>query len=123
MFSLKIRVEIRFNNVLDRKETTFFFNYIKKNFQSVKKRIFLKGLTHAFGQEIEFFYYLFSSSIRVEIRLNNVLQSPKKSLFSKWVKNAKFFLYFDLVKIRLEIMLNNFVEKKENFSSKKRKIL
>ena len=67
--------------------------------------------------------YLFSSSIRVEIRLNNVLQSPKKSLFSKWVKNAKFFLYFDSVKIRLEIMLNNFVEKKENFSSKKTKFL
>ena len=64
-----------------------------------------------------FFYYLFSSSIRVEIGFNNVLQSPKKSLFSKWVthalsqKNAKFFLYFDLVKI----MLNNFVEKKETF--------
>ena len=71
---------------------------------------------------MEFFYYLFSSSIRVEIRLNNVLQSPKKSLFSKWVKNANFFLYFDSVKIRLEIMLNNFVEKKENFSSKKNKI-
>ena len=88
LFSLKIRVEIRFNNVLDRKDN-FFFNYIKKNFQSLKKRIFLKGLTHAFGQEMEFFYYLFSSSIRVEIRLNNVLQSPKKSLFSKWVKNAK----------------------------------
>ena len=123
MFSLKIRVEIRFNNVLDRKETTSFFNYIKKTFKVSKKRIFLKGLTHAFGQEMEFFYYLFSSSIRVEIRLNNVLQSPKKSLFSKWVKNAKFFLYFDSVKIRLEIMFNNFVEKKENFSSKKTKFL
>ena len=67
-----------------------------------------------------FFYYLFLSLIRVEISFNNVLQSPKKSLFSKWVthalnkKNAKFFLYFDLVKIRLEIMLN-FIEKKENF--------
>ena len=36
-------------------------------------------------------------------------------------KKCQFFLYFDSVKIRLEIMLNNFVEKKENFSSKKTK--
>ena len=48
---------------------------------------------------------------------------PKNHFFSKWVKNAKFFLYFDSVKMRLEIMLNNFVEKKENFSSKKPKFL
>ena len=75
-----------FNIVLDRKET--FFGYIKKNFQRLKKRIFPRGLTRAFGQEVEFFYYLFSSSIRVEIRFNNVLQSPKKSLFSKWVTHA-----------------------------------
>ena len=33
------------------------------------------------------FYYLFSSSISVEVRFNNVLQSPKKSLF-KWVTHA-----------------------------------
>ena len=37
--------------------------------------------------------------------------------------NVKFFLYFDSVKLRLEIMLNNFVEKKEHFSSIKKKIL
>ena len=49
LFSLKIGLEPRFNNVLDRKET--FFDYIK----SLKKRIFPRGLTHAFGQEMEFF--------------------------------------------------------------------
>ena len=87
LFSLKISLEARFNNVLDRKETCF--DYIKKNFQRLKKRIFPRGLTRAFGQEMELcFYYLFSSSIRVEIRFNNVLQSPKKSLFPKWVTHA-----------------------------------
>ena len=49
LFSTKIRLEIRFNNVLDRKET--FFDY-KKKFQSLKNCIFPKGLTHAFGQKI-----------------------------------------------------------------------
>ena len=38
MFSVKIRLEIMFNNVLERKET-----------------IFPKGLTHAFGQKMYFF--------------------------------------------------------------------
>ena len=53
LFSLKRSLEPRFNNVLDRKET--FFDYIKKNFQRLKKRIFPRGLTRAFGQEMEFF--------------------------------------------------------------------
>ena len=53
LFSLKISLEPRFSNVLDRKET--FFDYIKKNFQRLKKRIFPRGLTRAFGQEMEFF--------------------------------------------------------------------
>ena len=53
LFSLKRGLEPRFNNVLDRKET--FFDYIKKNFQRLKKRIFPRGLTRAFGQEMEFF--------------------------------------------------------------------
>ena len=50
LFSLKIRLEIMFNNVLDRKET---FLAIKNSiFQSPKNRIFPKGLTHAFGQRM-----------------------------------------------------------------------
>ena len=41
------RLELRFHNVLERKET--FFNYKNKIFQSPKNRIFPKGLTHAIG--------------------------------------------------------------------------
>ena len=48
-FSVKIRLETRFNNVLDRKET---FLTIKTTFSSPKNGIFPNGLTHAFGQKI-----------------------------------------------------------------------
>ena len=47
---VKIRLEIRFNNDLERKKT--FFEYKNKIFQSPKKRIFPKGLTHAIGKKI-----------------------------------------------------------------------
>ena len=47
LFSVKIILEKRFNNVVDRKGT--FFGH-KKN------RIFPKGLTHAFGQKIQLSY-------------------------------------------------------------------
>ena len=50
LFLVKTRQEIRFNNVLDRKET--FFDYKNQNFQSPKNRIFPKELTHAFGQKM-----------------------------------------------------------------------
>ena len=45
-FSLKIRLEVRVNNVLDRKK--LFLDYKDKIFHSLKTRIFPKGLTHAF---------------------------------------------------------------------------
>ena len=38
------------NKVCDRKQT--FFDYKDKFFQCPKNRIFKKGLTHAFGQNI-----------------------------------------------------------------------
>ena len=47
---VKTRLEKRFNNVIDRKET--FFKYKNKIFQSPKNRSFPKGLTHAFGQKM-----------------------------------------------------------------------
>ena len=50
LFSVKIRLEIMFNNVPERKET--FLDLKKVIFQSPKNRIFLKGLTHAFGQKM-----------------------------------------------------------------------
>ena len=50
---VKTRLEKRFNNVIDRKET--FFKYKNKIFQSPKNRSFPKGLTHAFGQKMTIF--------------------------------------------------------------------
>ena len=47
---LKIRLEIRLNNVLDTKEP--FFDYKRKISKSPKNRIFPKGLTHGFGQKM-----------------------------------------------------------------------
>ena len=52
---VKTRLEIRFNNVLDRKET--FFECKNKIFQSPKNGIFPKGLTHAFGQKMPNFCF------------------------------------------------------------------
>ena len=47
---LKIRLEIRLNNVLDTKEP--FFDYKRKISKSPKNRIFPKGLTHGFGKKM-----------------------------------------------------------------------
>ena len=66
LFSVKMRLEIRFNNVLDRKKS--LFDYKVKIFQSPKNR------THAI-----FFLYLFPVKIRLDKRFNNVLD--KKNLF------------------------------------------
>ena len=75
--SLKIRLEIAFNNILDRKGS--FVDYKNKTFQSPRNPIFPSGLTHiAFGQKIQFFFqFLFSVKIRLEIRFNNVLDRKK----------------------------------------------
>ena len=54
---LKIRLEIRFKNVLDRKET--FFDYRKKNHSPIIF-FFPKGLTHAFEQKNAIFFFIFS---------------------------------------------------------------
>ena len=48
LFSVKKEHEIRFNNVLNRKET--FFDY-KNTKTSLKNGILPKGLTHAFSQK------------------------------------------------------------------------
>ena len=67
LFSVKMRLEIRFNNVLDRKKS--LVDYEVKIFQSPKNR------THAI-----FFLYLFPVKIRLEKRFNNVLDK-KNPLF------------------------------------------
>ena len=50
-----------------------------------QKLHFSKGLTHAFGQKMPFFHYLFSLKIRLETRFNNVLD--RKETFSDFKKN------------------------------------
>ena len=50
---LKIRLEIRLNNVLDTKEPCF--DHKRKISESPKNCIFPKGLTHVFGQKMPIF--------------------------------------------------------------------
>ena len=52
LFSVKVRLEIMFNNVLERKET----------FLAIKNYIFPKGLTHAFSQKAFFLFFVFCQS-------------------------------------------------------------
>ena len=54
-FSLKIRLEIRFNNIMNRKQKPFF-DYKNKINHSLKNRIFPRGLTHAFGRKMQFLF-------------------------------------------------------------------
>ena len=85
-------------------------------FRGLKNRIFSKGLTHASGKKnCNFFLYLFSFKVRLEIMFNNVLDRKEtffgnkkfslskthKSHFFKgvnpffWLKNVIFsFIYF-----------------------------
>ena len=49
LFLVKTRLEIRFNSVLDRKETSLDLK--KKISKSPKNRFFPKGLTHAIGKK------------------------------------------------------------------------
>ena len=54
LFSTKIRLEIRLNNVLDRKET--FFDYKKKISKSQKSH-FYKGVNPWFWSKMPFFSF------------------------------------------------------------------
>ena len=124
MFSVKIRLDIRFNNVLDK----------DKIFPSPTNCTFPKGLTHAFGKKkFTFFQFLFSVKTRLDIRFNNVLdrkktlfdyknnifQRPQNGTFPKGLthtfgkKKCIFFHFFFSVKIRPEIKFRMFyIEKK-----------
>ena len=111
LFSVQRELEIRFNDDLDRKET--FFLTIRKIFEGLKNGIFPKGLTHAFGQKMDFFFWIcFWSKKGLEIRFkdvldrtesfydykNNIFQGLKNGIFLKGLahafgqKNAIFFL-------------------------------
>ena len=84
-FLLKIRLELRFNNVLDWKKN--FFDYKYKIFDTLKNRIFPKGLTQAFGQKWRCFLYLFSVKTRLQIKLTDFVE--KKETFFDY-KNWMF---------------------------------
>ena len=84
LFSVKMRLEIRFNNVLERKT---LFNYKGKLFQSPKHRTFPMWLTHGLVKKTQYFLYLFSVKIRPQIRFTNVLDREKLFLTIK----TKFF--------------------------------
>ena len=78
LFSLKTGLEIRFNSIMNRKET--FFDYKTKIFQRLKIA-FSKGVNPCFwSKNAIFFHYLFPLKLRVEEKFNNVLER-KKNLF------------------------------------------
>ena len=112
---VKIRPEKVRNNILEKKETFFYYN--NKNFWQSHKS-----------------HCLFSTEIRLEIRFNNVLDrketffdykknfsKSQKSHFSKgvnlcfWLKNANFFIFLLSLKTRLETRFNNVPDRKETF--------
>ena len=85
LFSLKIGLEIRFNNIMNRKET--FLNYKNKIFTMYQKWHFSKGVNPCFwSKNAIFFHYLFSLKIRLELRVNYVLDRKKKLFLTKKTK-------------------------------------
>ena len=87
------------------------------------------------------FHYFVWLTIRLEIRLNNLLdtkkpffdykrnicESPKNRIFPKGLTHAfgqkcQLFLYLALVTTRLELRFNNVLERKENLLTTKNKI-
>ena len=79
LFSLKVRLEIMFNNVLERKESCF--GHKKFSLSKTQKSHFSKGVNPCFwSKNCNFFRYLFSLKVRLEIMFNNVLER-KESFF------------------------------------------
>ena len=103
LFSLKIGLEIRFNNIMNRKET--FSNYKNKIFTTSQKWHFSKGVNPCFwSKNAIFFHYLFSLKIRLELRVNNVLDGKKP-----------FFDYKDKIFHSLKTRTHAFVKKSATF--------
>ena len=137
LFSVKIRLEIRFNNVLDRKKKNLF-SHKNSIFQSPKKLHFSKGVNPRFwSKNVMFSLVRFSVKIKLEMMFNNVLYRNETSFghtkfnlsksqklhFSKGVNPCFwlfFFLYLFSVKIILQIMFNNVLDKKETFFGRKK---
>ena len=133
MFSVKKRLEIRFNDVLDRKET--FFDYKKNICQRPQNRTFPKGLTHTFGKKKkQFFPFFLFGQNKTRNKVYDVLDSKEtfydnkttifqglkngifpKGLTLRLVKKCNFFLDLFSVKKRLEIRFNDVLDRKETF--------
>ena len=80
MVLIKTRLEKRFNNVVDRKET--FFMYESKIFQIPKNRSFPKRLTHAFGQKTPNFCLFGFGQNKTKKMLNNFVEK-QETFFSQ----------------------------------------
>ena len=94
LFLLKIWLEIRFNNVLERKET---FLSTKQNFLKSQKSQVVKGVNPCFWlKNANSFFYLLLVKTRVEIRFNNVLDRKetffeyKNKIFEILLKSQKW---------------------------------
>ena len=92
-FLIKIRLEIRFNNILKRKQT--LFDHKNKIFHSPKNRIFPKGLTDAFGQKMPIFsLFVFATDINI-IKENkgrckeSTIRGHRKNLSPRWDSNPR----------------------------------
>ena len=83
LLSVKIRLEIMFNNVLDRKE--IFFGNKNFNLFQFQKSHFSKGANACFWSKNVFFFLLelFSVKIRLEIMFNNTLDTKETFLSRK----------------------------------------
>ena len=85
LFSVKIRLEIMFNNVPERKET--FLGHKKSSLSKPQKSHFSKGVNPCFQSKNEvFFLELFSVKIRLEIMFH-VLERKKPF----WAIKIQFF--------------------------------
>ena len=95
LFSLKIRLETRFNNVLGRKKK-LFFDYKNKILQSPQKWHFSKRVNPCFWlKKCQIFLYLGLVKVTLEKMLNNFWREKRKkfsqsqkSHFSKRVNHA-----------------------------------
>ena len=85
-FRSKKGLEIRFNDVLARKET--FYDYENNNFLATQKWHFSKGVNPCFWSNNAIWFSLFSVKKGLEIRFNDVLDRKQTLLTIK----RKFFI-------------------------------
>ena len=89
LFSVKIRLEIMFNNVLDRKE--IFFGYKNFNLFQFQKLHFSKGANACFWSKNVFFFawVVFGKNIMSKIMFNDSLDTKETLLSRKKIQSFK----------------------------------